>query len=81
MNTTELKNRAEAAINSDTVALPFARAEFHEAANPAAILKLLAINAELVGALKWIKANPHAHYMNTAAVIDVVVSKAEGGDL
>lgn len=90
MNTSELKKLAEAV----SVALPqLANMEFDSFAEvyklrsrfrseaPAAILKLLAINAELVDRLKWIKENPHVHQVNLEKIIDATLAKAEGGEL
>lgn len=63
--------------------------EFYAAANPAAILKLLAINAELVETLK--RANAHVLELCTVfgiplpddsiEKISAALAKAEGGEL
>lgn len=65
-----------------------ADARFYAAANPAAILKLLAINAELVEALKEFGVhtrdcgvNNYRFNSSCTCGLDSTVAKAEGGEL
>lgn len=92
MTADELKKLAEDAIYNDTEALPHALTVFRNAANPAAILKLLAINAELVEALKgldeaYCRAGPQLTRdernidRKRLIIARAALAKAEGGEL
>ena len=76
MTTTELKKLAERCICH-----PLSSSVREVESAGKAIKELLAINAELVERLKWIKGNPRVHPANLEKIIDAVLAKAEGGEL
>lgn len=89
MNTDELKKLAEAALDKTVdIRMWDVLGDYYEAANPAAILELLAINAELVEALKgciseaeyigsdgWMTGGMHSNEYKAAIA---ALAKAEG---